>query len=91
MDILSFLAPGIYRKLDLILIKLEAIMATQAETVVQINALTTQVAKVRAEVQNLIDVIATGGNTTPELDAAVASLQSAMQGLDDLNPDAPTP
>lgn len=47
-----------------------------------------QLTKALAEIQA---ELAAGGNTTPEMDAALAKAQTAAQALDDLNPDAPPP
>ena len=54
-----------------------------------------QAAKAKAEivarVAALEDAINNAGSTTPEVDAALAALKGEVQGLDDLNPDAPPP
>lgn len=67
-------------------------MATQAELAQQLTDLGTQIDKVfgeiTAEIQKLEDAIAAAGGTTPEVDAALASLKAKVQTLDDLNPDA---
>jgi phenylpyruvate tautomerase PptA (4-oxalocrotonate tautomerase family) len=42
-----------------------------------------------AKVAALEAAILAGGATTPEVDAALASLKGVVQTLDDLNPDAP--
>ena len=67
-------------------------MATQAELAQQLTDLGTQLDKVlgeiNAEIQKLEDAIAAAGNSTPEVDAALASLKAKVQTLDDLNADA---
>lgn len=82
--------------------KLNIIMATQAELAKQLRDITAQNEKAR---QEILDKIATleqaiidAGNTTPEVDAALADLKASVQADDDLNPDevpttteAPTP
>lgn len=85
-------------KLDKLLAQGESIMATQAQLVQDLNALTAQIAKIGVEtgktLQQVIDLqalIAAGGNTTPEVDAALAALKTQAQATDDLIPDAPTP
>lgn len=54
-----------------------------ADTLTKVND---QIQKGIAEV---IAAIASSGNTSTEVDTAVAKLQAAAQSLDDLNPDAP--
>lgn len=63
-------------------------MATNAQTVDTLKALTTQVGKVSDEVKKLIDAIGNSGNTDPTVLEAIDALRVALQGLDDLNPDA---
>lgn len=68
-------------------------MASQKELAEQLKALTAQTEKAKAEiiakVTSLEEAIANAGNTSPEVDAALAELKAAVQGVDDLNPDAP--
>ena len=45
----------------------------------------------KASTEQLEAAIAAAGNTTPELDAALARLQASLTVADDLNPDAPAP
>lgn len=59
----------------------------QQELQAALEAANAKIDKIVTEVQNLITAVQTAGNTTPEVDAAVASLQAKLQGLDDLNPD----
>lgn len=72
--------------------KINKIMLTQAELAQQLTDLGTQLdkvsAEINAEIQKLTDAIAAAGTTTPEVDAALASLKAKVQSLDDLNPDA---
>jgi hypothetical protein len=58
-----------------------------------LSSASAQLTKAHAEI---LAAIAAGGNTTPEVDAAVSQLQgvatslaTAAQALDDLNPDTP--
>jgi chromosome segregation ATPase len=73
----------------------ETIMATQAEHAAQLRAMGEQLAKTKQEILDEVSALKTaleaGGGTTPEVDAAMQSLQDAVQQLDDLNPDAPAP
>ena len=76
------------------------IMATQAELATALEGLATgltgatdQLAKAQAEI---IAALASSGNTSPAVDAAVAKLTAGInalkamsQALDDMNPDAP--
>lgn len=72
----------------LLIIKLlKHIIMTQAEATDKINTLTTQLGKVKTEVQKLIDAVQTNGNVTPELETAILNAQTALQGVDDLNQD----
>lgn len=68
-------------------------MATQAEQAAHLNKIGDQLDKATAEiiaaVQALKDAIATAGSTTPEVDAAMARLDTGVQTLDDINPDQP--
>lgn len=74
-----------------IILKLETVMANQKELADQLTALGTQLDKVmgeiNAEVTKLEDAISNAGSTSPEVDAALASLKSKVQSLDDLNTD----
>lgn len=75
--------------------KLGEIMATQAQLVEDLNAVSAQVAKIGTEstatlqkVTDLEAAIANAGNTTPEVDAAMAALKAQVQVVDDLVKDA---
>lgn len=75
--------------------RLENIMGTQAELAAQINSVTNTVAKIGVETQSLLtkvteltDLIAAGGNTTPEVDAAIAALVAQASVVDELVADA---
>lgn len=76
-----------------IIVRLERIIMNQAELAKSLEDLKAQADKAKAEivakVQSLEDAIAAGGATSPEVDAALADLKGSVQGLDDLNPDAP--
>lgn len=67
-------------------------MATQielAQALADIQAQLTKAAgEIRARVDALEAAIAAAGNTTPEVDAALAGVRAIAQALDDLNPDA---
>lgn len=77
-----------------ILDKVRTIMETQAELATKLTALGDQLTKVSAEISSEIgtlqDAIAAAGNTTPEVDAALTRLQTLVDSLDALNPDAPS-
>ncbi len=79
-------------KINCILKNLSEIMATQKEVAQELVDLKAQVDKVtteiRADFQKLADAIAASGNSTSEVDAALAALKTSVQGADDLNPDA---
>lgn len=64
---------------------------TQAELAAELAAVKVQNDKARAEVlakiQALEDAIANAGNTTPEVDAALADLKASVQTDDDIVPD----
>lgn len=70
-------------------------MATMQELTSELTALKDQTLKAKAEilakVAELEAIIAAGGGTTPDVDAALAALKAEIQGIDDLNVDAPTP
>jgi hypothetical protein len=87
--------PGIQRLLDAILRLEKNIMATQAQLAADLNTVTAQIAKIGTEtgktlqqVTDLQKLLAAGGNTTPEVDAAMESLKAQAQLTDDLVPDA---
>lgn len=61
---------------------------TNQEAIDKLNGIATQVAKVKEEVQKLVDAAANAGDVSPELQAAIDSVSAAVQGVDDLNPDA---
>ena len=67
-------------------------MATQAELQASLDSLATQLDKVsvelNAEIANLTQAVQDAGNTTPEIDASLAKIQSVVDALDALNPDA---
>ncbi len=81
--------------LALTLYLLWRITVNQTELAQALADLTTQADKAKAEivakVADLETAIANAGSTTPEVDAALAALKGSVQGLDDLNPDAPPP
>ena len=74
---------------------------TQVELTDALNKLTEQEGKIAkeqsdrfdaltAKIQELTDII-NAGEVTPEVTAALAGLQTAVQSLDDVIPDAPPP
>ena len=78
--------------------RLEHIMSTQSDLATQLNTVTAQVAKIGAETQTLLakiveltDAIGTGGDTTPEVDAALLALQEQAAVVDALVPDQTEP
>ncbi len=78
--------------------RLEKIMATQAELAKDLTAISEHVAKIGTEtsatlqkVTDLETALANAGNTTPEVDAALAALKAQVQVVDDLVADAPVP
>ncbi len=79
-------------KLDLIIKNQKIIMATQAELAQQLRDITAQNEKARVEILAKIAALeaalAAAGQTTAEVDAAVADLKASVQTDDDLNPDA---
>ena len=75
--------------------KLNTIMASQTDEAKRVTALTEQVTKIGTEsrtlltrIEELLAVIAAGGEATPELTAAVDALKAQVQVVDDLVPDA---
>jgi phage shock protein A len=79
--------PDVKPSLDSITNKLKTIMATQAELAQQLRDVTAQNEKARGELET---ALANAGNTTPEVDEALAALKASVQTDDDLNADAPT-
>jgi len=69
----------------------ETIMANQAETAQQLRDTNTTLLKAAAEISAQVvaleTAVANAGNSTPELDAAVADLKTTADALDALNPD----
>jgi hypothetical protein len=69
------------------------IMVSQAEFVVQLEALAAQAVKTKAEVLAAIAAleaaVAKAGEIGPEVQLAFDAAKAAVQGIDDLNPDAP--
>lgn len=80
-------------KLDEILNKLNQILMTQAELAQALTDAAAEAVKAKAEIvakiADLEGAIANAGNTTPEVDTALAALKEAVQGVDDIVPDAP--
>jgi uncharacterized membrane-anchored protein YhcB (DUF1043 family) len=72
-------------------IKLKKIVMTQAELQAELVALKAQNEKAKGEIVGKIAAleaaIANQGNTTPEVDAALADLKVSVQGTDDIVPD----
>lgn len=66
---------------------------TQAELLAQLQALKSQNEKAKVEITGKIatleTAIANQGQTTPEVDAALADLKQSIQGTDDIVPDTP--
>ena len=62
---------------------------TQAELVAKVQVLTSTVVKVKGEVVKLKEAIENGPEVSPEVEEALASLESALGEVDDLNEDAP--
>jgi hypothetical protein len=79
--------------LDSIHLKLDNIMATQAQLAQELRDVKAQNDKSRAEILAKIaaleEAIANGGGTTPEVDEALADLKASVQTDDDIVPDAP--
>lgn len=71
---------------------LETLMTSMTELETKLNDINLQLTKasaeIQAEVQSLKDIIAAGGQLTPDAEAALANLTSIAQALDDMNPDA---
>ena len=92
--ILAFL--GIYNLLQQqsIICQNKFIMATQAELAQTLRDITAQNEKSRQEIltkiSNLETALENAGNTSPEVDEAVAALKASVQTDDDLNEDTPT-
>lgn len=86
---------GVKEKLDHLIKHQHQIMSTQAELAAQLSEVAAQVEKAKAEITakiaDLETAIGNAGNTTPEVDAALAALKASVQGVDDIVPDAPTP
>ena len=86
---------AINHKLNKLNRKVVKIMGTQEELRIQIEALTTQVAKIATETQTLLTrieellAIINAGTVTPELQAAVDALVAQVAIVDELVPDAP--
>lgn len=76
-----------------VLDKLEEVLMNQQELANELRAVKDQNEKARAEiVAKIADLEAAlndAGNTTPEVDEALAALKASVQADDDLHPDAP--
>lgn len=72
---------------------LKRIIMNQTELAQSLRDVKTQADKAKTEivakVQTLEDTIAAGGPVSDDVAAALADLRGSVQGLDDLNPDAP--
>ncbi len=71
--------------------KLDQLMATQAQLAQELRDIKDQNEKARTEILAKIaaleEALANAGNTTAEVDAALADLKASVQADDDLNPD----
>jgi hypothetical protein len=76
--------------LNFIIKKLNQIIMTQAEAAQKLNTALTQIGKVKTEVEKLKEAAQNAGNVSPELQAAIDGVSSAIQGVDDINPDEVT-
>lgn len=85
---------------DVLLPYLKRIIMNQQELATALEAVRTSLGEVSTQldkgISEVVVAISNAGTTSPEVDAAVTSLQqiaaalkSATQTLDDLNPDAP--
>lgn len=63
------------------------VIMNQQQLAAQLTANAAQVEKIKGEVQNLLVIISNQAEVSPELQAAADSLGTALQGLDDVNPD----
>lgn len=77
---------------------MEAIMATQAQLAQDLQAISAHITKIGTETTALLAkvveleaAVANGGQTTPEVDAALAAVKTQAQVVDDLVEDAPAP
>ena len=65
---------------------------SQSQLAAELTAIKDQNEKARTEILAKIaaleEALANAGNTTPEVDAALADLKASVQTDDDLNPDA---
>jgi len=80
--------------LNSIIKKLNTMALSHAELAQQLTDVATQVEKSKAEITTKIAdleaAIQNAGNTTQEVDNALAALKTAVQGVDDIVPDQPT-
>lgn len=80
---------------DKLELAIERVIMNQAELAQSLADIKAQADKSKNEiidkVTTLEEKIVAAGNTSPEVDAALADLKTSVQGLDDLNPDAPAP
>ena len=70
------------------------IIMNQTEELAALKGLSTQLSKVNDEVQAKLKALQDAidsGTVSPEVQAAVAELTAAVQKVDDIVPDAPTP
>lgn len=65
-------------------------MAKITDATTKLNVLTDQVGKIKTEVEAL-KAASENMETTPEFDSALDRLGTALQGVDELNADAPVP
>lgn len=69
----------------------KAIIMTQAEELALLQAMKVQNEKAKAEILSKISAletaVANAGNTSPEVDSALADLKTSIQGTDDIVPD----
>jgi len=79
-------------KLNQIILKLNQMALSQSQLAAELTAIKDQNEKARTEILAKIaaleEALANAGNTTPEVDAALADLKASVQTDDDLNPDA---
>lgn len=75
-------------KLNQIVNNTNAIIMTNAEAKAALDAQAEQITKIKTEIQKLIDMVNDQEEVSPEIAAGITNVQSALQGLDDMNADA---
>jgi hypothetical protein len=97
VDVYLHLDSDLRQAMNSLVTKVDTIMLTQTQLAATLTTLGGEIKKIGVETTTLLEkvtalteAVANAGNTSPEVDAALADVQAQAQVVDDLVPDVPT-